>query len=71
MDIFLTLTGAVILALSWLSLLVSSSKEDFSWGLCSLFLPPFSYLYGLFRLDVAKDAITLAVIGLILVFLGL
>ena len=70
MDIFLTLSGAVVLILSWISLLLASSKDDFTWGLCTFFVPPASYLYGLFRLDVAKDAIVLALIGLALIFLG-
>lgn len=71
MEIFLTLSGSVILVLSWFSLLISSSKADFTWGLCSFFLPPLSYLYSLFRLDVAKDAVILAAIGLLLLALGL
>ena len=71
MDIFLTLSGTVVLFLSWVYLLINTSKEDFTWGLCSLFLPPLSYIYGLFRLDVAKDAIILSVIGLALIGLGL
>ena len=70
MDIFLYVAGTVVLVLSWISLLISSSKEDFTWGLCSLFLPPLSYLYSLARLDVAKDAVVLAVIGFALILLG-
>ncbi|MCR8924140.1 hypothetical protein NO559_15250 [Dasania sp. GY-MA-18] len=71
MDIFLILCGSIVLALSWFSLLVSSAKEDFTWGLCSFFLPPLSYLYSLCRLDVARDAVILGLIGLVLIGLGL
>ncbi|WP_019531021.1 hypothetical protein [Dasania marina] len=70
MDTFLTLSGSAVLVLSWFSLVVSSAKEDFTWGLCSFFLPPLSYLYSLCRLDVAKDAVILALIGLALLALG-
>ena len=67
MEIMLTVLGVIVLILSWIQLLISTSKEDFTWGLCSFFVPPFSYFYGLFRLDVAKDALILALVGWILV----
>jgi hypothetical protein len=59
--------GAAILLGSWVLLLIQSSREDFTWGLCTLLLPPLSYLYGLFRLDKAGEAIALAVVGSLLV----
>ena len=45
--------GAAALLASWLWLLAVSWKEDYAWGLCTLFLPPLSYCYGLARLDKA------------------
>ncbi len=39
-------------------------------GLCTLILPPFGYLYGLFRLDKAGQSILLAFIGLILLWMA-
>ena len=68
--LFMTLGAAALLA-SWILLLIISSKEDFTWGLCSLLLPPLSYFYGLFRLDQAGEAIALAFIGWVLIFLAL
>lgn len=62
--------GIAALLASWVLLLIQSWKEDYAWGLCTLILPPFSYLYGLFRLDKAGQAILLAVIGLILVWMA-
>lgn len=59
--------GAAILLGSWVLLLIQSSREDFVWGLCTLLLPPLSYLYGLFRLDKAGEAIALAVVGSLMV----
>ncbi len=41
--LFLTLGAAALLA-SWVLLLIESSREDFARGLCSLLLPPLSYL---------------------------
>ena len=52
--------GAAILLTSWILLLITSWKEDYSWGLCTLFLPPLSYLYALGRLDKAGDAVIVA-----------
>ena len=66
-----TTYGAVALLVSWVILLISSSKEDFTWGLCTFFLPPLSYCYGLLRLDIAKDSIVLAIAGCILVLAGI
>jgi len=68
--LFMTLGAALLLA-SWVLLLIESSREDFAWGLCSLLLPPLSYLYGIFRLDKAGEALGLAVIGWVLIFLAL
>jgi hypothetical protein len=51
--------------------LIETSREDFAWGLCSLLLPPLSYLYGLFRLDKVGEPIALAVIGWGLIFLAM
>ncbi|HCS29022.1 MAG TPA: hypothetical protein DIW43_16315 [Spongiibacteraceae bacterium] len=68
--LFLTV-GIALLWLSWLLLMITSANEDFSWGLCTLFLPPVSYLYALARLDKARDSITLAVGGWLLIWLAL
>lgn len=63
--------GVLILLISWVNLLILSFKEDYSWGLSTLFLPPLSYLYGLFALEKAGASIGLAIIGFGLIFLGL
>ena len=63
--------GALILIISWVNLLILSFKEDFSWGLSTLFLPPLSYFYSLFALEKAGASVGLAVIGLGLILFGL
>ncbi|GAB5451061.1 MAG: hypothetical protein Hals2KO_13890 [Halioglobus sp.] len=63
--------GAAALLASWVMLLIVSWKEDYTWGLCTLFLPPLSYLYSLARFDKASDALWLAVAGWVLIFLAL
>lgn len=68
---FLLTLGAATLLVSWVLLLIVSSKEDFSWGLCSVFLPPLSYLYSLLRLDLAKDVLLLAILGWVLIGMAL
>ena len=62
--------GVTALLASWVLLLIISWKEDLSWGLCSLLLPPVSYIYAVFRLDKAGEAMLLAVIGWFLLFLA-
>ncbi len=63
--------GVVLLAASWVVLLIAAWTEDFTWGLCTLFLPPLSNAYGMARLDKAGEAIMLAVAGWILIWLAL
>jgi hypothetical protein len=63
--------GVAALFASWVVLLIQSWSDDYSWGLCTLLLPPFSYLYGLTRLETAGGALTLAAVGWVLVFLAL
>ncbi|ARN74538.1 hypothetical protein [Oceanicoccus sagamiensis] len=63
--------GAAALLTSWVTLFITSSKEDFTWGLCTVLLPPLSYCYALFRLDLAKESIALAILGVALVLAGI
>lgn len=62
--------GVAALLASWVLLLIVSWKEDYAWGLCTLFLPPLSYMYGLFRLDKAGEVILLAAVGWILIWVA-
>ncbi len=63
--------GWVLLAASWVVLLIQSFKEDYAWGLSTLFLPPLSYLYALFIWEKTREAIMLAVLGWVCIFLSL
>ena len=62
--------GLATLFLSWVLLLIQSWKEDYAWGLCTLILPPFAYLYALFQLDKAGQSVLLAVAGLVMIGLA-
>jgi len=62
--------GVVALLASWVLLLIESWREDYAWGLCTLLLPPLSYLYGLARLDKAGQALLLAAIGWVLILVA-
>lgn len=62
--------GLAALAASWVMLLIYSAREDFAWGLCTLLLPPVSYLYALARWQVARDPILFAILGWLLVALA-
>jgi hypothetical protein len=63
--------GVAALLASWVVLLIESWKDDYAWGLCTLLLPPLSYLYALARLDKAGQALLLAVVGWVLIWLAL
>ena len=58
--------GVAALLASWVILLIESWKDDYAWGLCTLLLPPLSYLYGFLRLDKAGSALAVAAIGWVL-----
>lgn len=62
--------GLAALLASWVLLLITSWKDDYAWGLCTLLLPPLSYLYALLRLDKAGEALLLAALGCVLIWLG-
>ena len=62
--------GLAALLLSWIVLLITAWKEDYTWGLCTIFLPPLSYLYALARLDKSGGAIALAVLGWLVIWLA-
>jgi hypothetical protein len=68
--VMLTFGVAALLA-SWVVLLIESWKEDYAWGLCTLLLPPLSYLYSLGRLDKAGQALLLAIAGWVLIWFAL
>jgi hypothetical protein len=63
--------GAAALLGSWVVLLIESWKEDYAWGLCTLLLPPLSYLYSLGRLDKAGQSLLLAAVGWVLIWFAL
>ena len=65
-----TTFGCILLFCSWLLLLQASFDDDFTWGLCTLLLPPLSYLYGLFAWNKAKEAIGLSLLGWVLLFIA-
>lgn len=66
----MTTFGVAALLASWVVLLIVSWQEDYAWGLCTLLLPPLSYLYSLGRLDKAGQALLLAVAGWLLIWLA-
>ena len=71
LDAFFLFAGIVSLVVSWIVLLIYSSREDFSWGLVTAVLPPLSYLYALSRWKVAKEPIIIAAAGWVLIGLAL
>ena len=62
--------GLATLLASWVLLLIASWKEDYAWGLCSVLLPPLSYLYAVFRPDKAGQAVLLAIVGVVLILIA-
>lgn len=66
---FLTF-GLILLAASWILLLITSFKEDYSWGLTALFLPPLAYFYSFWAWEKTRSSIILAVIGCLMLLFG-
>ena len=62
--------GAALLLTSWVLLIIAAWREDYAWGLSSLFLPPLAYLYGFARLDKAGEAIVVGILGWVFIFLA-
>lgn len=61
--------GIIFLLLSWILLVITAAKDDYGWLLFTVLLPPVAYLYGLFAWSKAKDAILLAALGWLMLFL--
>ncbi len=68
--VFMTF-GVILILASWIELLFASFKDDYNWGLASLFAPPLSYVYALFSLEKAQGALGLAVLGWGLILLAI
>lgn len=68
--LFLTV-GLILLLASWIYLLIISFKDDFTWGLTTVFLPPLSYVYSCFAWHKAQAAVWLAGLGWLLILLSL
>jgi len=66
----MTTFGVILLLVSWIQLMFVSFEDDFSWGLTTLFVPPLSYLYGLFAWSKSQAALFMAALGWILIFLA-
>lgn len=63
--------GLATLLVSWILLLIVAWKEDYTWGLFALLLPPLAYLYSLLRLDKAGQSLMVAAAGLIMIWAAL
>lgn len=66
-----TTFGVILLVTSWVYLIIISFREDFTWGLFTVLVPPLSYFYSFFAWSKSKEALYLAIIGIVLVFIGL
>jgi hypothetical protein len=62
--------GAVILFASWIYLMIIAFREDFTWGLFTVLVPPLSYFYSFFAWDKSKEALWMAIIGVVLLIIG-
>ena len=63
--------GAALLVTSWVYMIIISFKTDYAWGFMSVFMPPLSYLYGLFNLGKTWEVMALACIGSAMLLAGL
>lgn len=63
--------GIASLLVSWVYMIIISFKADYAWGFMSVFLPPLSYLYGLFNLGKTWEVMGLAMLGCVLLLAGI
>ena len=69
--VILVFMGVAVMALSWIYMIIVAFKDDYSWGLCSVFLPPVGYFYGLFSWSKSWEFELMAVIGFLMTASGL
>jgi hypothetical protein len=62
--------GVLLLLISWIYLMFISFEADFSWGLCTVFVPPLSYIYACFTWSKTKAALWMAILGWVLIIIG-
>ncbi|MEM1110918.1 MAG: hypothetical protein AAGI11_03325 [Pseudomonadota bacterium] len=62
--------GLATLLVSWVLMIIVAWREDYAWGLCTVLLPPLSYLYALTRLDKAGQPLLVALVGWSMIFLA-
>ncbi len=62
--------GLFLLVASWIMLIITSFREDYNWGLTTLFLPPLSYLYSFWAWEKTRSSIILAAIGCLMLLFG-
>jgi hypothetical protein len=67
----LVFLGVALLLTSWVYMIIISFKTDYAWGFMSVFMPPLSYLYGIFSLGKTWEAMGLAILGSGLLLAGL
>ena len=60
----------VLMMISWGLLIQISFATDFSWGLCSVLLPPLAYLCGLLYWQKAREPILMSLLAWLLIFLA-
>ncbi len=68
--VFMTF-GSILLVASWIYLIIIAFREDFSWGLFSVLVPPLAYLYSCFAWNKTREVLIMAIAGSVLVILGL
>ena len=63
--------GVLLLLTSWFYLIIISFKEDFSWGLCAVFLPALAYIYACFAWRKTEGVLATAALGWVAVLFSL
>lgn len=62
--------GVLLLLVSWIYLMFIAFEVDFSWGLCTVFVPPLGYLYACFTWNKTQSALWMAILGWVLIIVG-
>lgn len=62
--------GVVLLVVSWIYLIFLSFEDDFTWGLCAVFLPFVAYFYAAIHWRRAQGVLGAAALGLAAILLA-
>jgi hypothetical protein len=63
--------GGIVAGVGWIWVVITAFRESTSQGLLCLFIPPYAIYYGIKRWSDAKKPLIIAVVGVVVLIVGL